>query len=92
MVFQQAIAYNELQKPLHKTKIDEAISMSKKLAQKYPEVPAQELAVEIVVCLKSKSEEEHRLLIRSVDGQLAVGDLSSRHGLCSCTNQSVLFV
>ena len=66
--------------------------MSKKLAQKYPEVPAQELAVEIVVCLKSKSEEEHRLLIRSVDGQFAVGDLSSRYGFRSCTDQSILLV
>ncbi|PVH89033.1 transaldolase [Cadophora sp. DSE1049] len=45
----QAIAYNELQKPVHKSKIEEAISMSKKLAQKYPEVSAHQLAVEIVM-------------------------------------------
>jgi len=66
--------------------------MSRKLAQKYPDVPAQELAVEIVVSLNSKSEKEDRLLMRRLDGHLAIGDVSSRHGLRSRTDQSVLFV
>ncbi|KAH7336075.1 transaldolase [Rhexocercosporidium sp. MPI-PUGE-AT-0058] len=45
----QAIAYNELQKPSHKSRIENAISMSKKLASEYPELSAAELAVEIVM-------------------------------------------
>jgi len=55
----QAIAYNELQKPVHESKIDEAISMSRKLAQKYPDVPAQELAVEIVMVILQLEMSRH---------------------------------
>ncbi|KAG4433445.1 hypothetical protein IFR05_011071 [Cadophora sp. M221] len=45
----QAIAYNELQKSTHKSRIEDAISMAKKLAPKYPELSSAELAVEIVM-------------------------------------------
>ncbi|KAL5317306.1 hypothetical protein ACEPPN_014401 [Leptodophora sp. 'Broadleaf-Isolate-01'] len=44
----QAIAYNELQKPSHKSRIEDAIAIAKKLASKYPELSTAELAVEIV--------------------------------------------
>ncbi|KAH7409507.1 transaldolase [Cadophora sp. MPI-SDFR-AT-0126] len=45
----QAIAYNELQKPIHQFRIEKAISMSKMLAQKFAEISVEELAVEIVM-------------------------------------------
>ncbi|CAL3964393.1 unnamed protein product [Diplocarpon coronariae] len=45
----QAIAYGELQKPVHKSKVDGAVALSKELSPKFPEIAAVELAVEIAM-------------------------------------------
>ncbi|CZR51689.1 related to transaldolase [Phialocephala subalpina] len=45
----QAIAYFELQKPIHKSTIEDSISLAKTLSGKFPEISVKELAVEIAM-------------------------------------------
>ncbi|PBP28269.1 transaldolase [Diplocarpon rosae] len=45
----QAIAYHELQNPVHKSKIEGAVSLSRELGQRFLEISATELAVEIAM-------------------------------------------
>ncbi|KUJ23345.1 transaldolase [Mollisia scopiformis] len=45
----QAIAYFELQKPIHASTIESSLSMARSLASKFPDISATELAVEIAM-------------------------------------------
>lgn len=45
----QAIALFELQKPIHKSTVEESVALAKTLSTKFPEISVKELAVEIAM-------------------------------------------